>query len=73
MRKFKLKDETYDRLKWWAMYGLPTLGTFIFALGTIWNIPYVEQIVGTITAADTALAGMLGLSKKNYQEDDADA
>ena len=51
------------------MYGLPTLGTFIFALGTIWNIPYVEQIVGTITAADTALAGLLGLSKKNYQED----
>ena len=73
MRKFKLKDETYDRLKWWAMYGLPTLGTFIFALGTIWNIPYVEQIVGTITAADTALAGLLVLSKKNYQEDDADA
>lgn len=24
-------------------------------------------------AADTALAGLLGLSKKNYQEDDADA
>lgn len=73
MKKFKLKDGTYDRLKWWAMYGLPTLGTFAFALGSIWNIPYTEQIVGTITAADTALAGLLGLSKKNCQEDDADA
>lgn len=70
MKKFKLKDGTYDRLKWWAMYGLPTLGTFVFALGSIWNIPYTEQIVGTITAADTALAGALGLSKKNYQEGD---
>lgn len=73
MKKIRLKDKTYDRLKWWAMYGLPTLGTFIFTLGTIWNIPYAEQTVGTITAADTALAGMLGLSKKNYQEDNTDA
>lgn len=44
--------------------GLPSLGTFIFALGTIWNIPYVEQIVGTITAADTALAGLLGAEQE---------
>ena len=57
----------------WAMYGLPTLGTFIFGLGTIWNIPYEEQMVGTMTAGDRALPCLLGLSKKNYQEDDADA
>ena len=38
-----------------------------------WGRYGTSQIVGTITAADTALAGLLGLSKKNYQEDDADA
>ena len=45
-----MSNKTYDVLKWIAMYLLPAVGTLYFALAGIWNLPYGEQIVGTITA-----------------------
>ena len=51
----KLSDKTYDILKWIALYLLPAIGTLYFALAGIWNFPYGEQVVGTITAIDTFL------------------
>ncbi len=65
----KLSDKTYDTLKWLAQYGLPALGTLYFALAGIWGLPYGEQIVGTITAFDTFLGVLLGLSSANYKKD----
>lgn len=38
-------------------------------LSGIWGLPYGEQIVGTITAVDTFLAVILGLSKSGYEPD----
>lgn len=67
----KLNGKTYDILKWVAMYLLPALGTLYFALSGIWGLPYGEQIVGTITAFDTFLAVILGLSKGGYDGDGA--
>jgi hypothetical protein len=47
------------------------VGTLYFALASIWGFPYGEQIVGTITAVDAFLGTCLGISTKNYyQEDD---
>ena len=63
----KLKDTTYDALKWIAMVLLPALGTLYFALAGIWNLPYSEQVVGTITALDTFLGLLLGISSSNYK------
>lgn len=51
----KMNDKTYDVLKWIATYLLPALGTLYFALAQIWNLPYGEQVVGSITAIDTFL------------------
>ena len=65
----KISDKMYDMLKWVAMYLLPALGTLYFALSGIWGLPYGEQIVGTITAFDTFLAVILGLSKAGYDGD----
>lgn len=62
----KLSNETYDVLKWIAMYLLPALGTLYFALAGIWGLPYGEQVVGTITALDTFLGVLLGISSSNY-------
>ena len=61
-----LDNKTYDILKWIAQILLPALGTLYFALASIWDFPYAEQIVGTITAVDTFLGVLLGISTKNY-------
>lgn len=66
----KMKDKTYDIMKWIAMILLPSIGTLYFALSSIWGLPYGEQIVGTITAVDTFLGACLGLSSKQYNKED---
>lgn len=64
----KLTNKTYDILKWIAQYLLPGLGTLYFALASIWGLPYGEQIVGTITAVDTFLGVILGISTAEYNK-----
>ena len=65
----KLNNKTYDILKWNAQYLLPAAGTLYFALAGIWGLPYGEQIVGTITAADTFLGVSLGISAATYKKE----
>ena len=62
----KLSNKVYDVLKWIAMYLLPAVGTLYFALSGIWGVPYGEQVVGTITALDTFLGVILGISTATY-------
>ncbi len=63
-----MSNKTYDFLKWLAQILLPALGTLYFALARIWGLPYGEQIVGTITAIDTFLGVLLGISSMKYNE-----
>ena len=63
-----MNNKVYDVLKWIAMYLLPALGTLYFALAGIWGFPYGEQIVGTITAVDTFLGVILGISTVQYNK-----
>lgn len=64
----KLSNKTYNFLKWIAILLLPALGTLYFTLAGIWNLPYGEQIVGTITAIDTFLGVILGVSTVQYKK-----
>ena len=64
----KLSNKVYDVLKWIAMYLLPSVGTLYFALSGIWGFPYGEQVVGTITAVDTFLGVILGISTATYNK-----
>ena len=64
----KISNKTYDVLKWIAQYFLPAAGTLYFALAGIWGLPYGEQIVGTITAVDTFLGVLLGISAATYNK-----
>ena len=66
----KLSNKMYDSLKWIAMYFLPAVGTLYFALAGIWNLPYGEQIVGSITAVDTFLGVILGISTIQYNKNE---
>ncbi len=63
-----MSNQTYDILKWIAQYLLPAAGTLYFALAGIWGLPYGEQVVGTITAVDTFLGVILGISSATYKE-----
>lgn len=63
-----LSNKVYDVLKWIALILLPAAGTLYFALSGIWGLPYGEQIVGTITAIDTFLGAILGISSINYNK-----
>lgn len=64
----KISNKVYDVLKWIAMYFLPAAGTLYFALAGIWNFPYGEEIVGTITAVDTFLGVILGIASATYNK-----
>ena len=63
----KMSNKVYDVLKFIAMVVLPAAGTLYFALSSIWGLPYSEEIVGTITAIDTFLGALLGVSSKSYK------
>lgn len=42
-------------------------GAFYYGLARIWNFPYAEEVVGTITVIDTLLGALLGISTLNYE------
>lgn len=64
----KMNNKTYDILKWIGMVVVPALGTLYFALAGIWGLPYGEQIVGTLTAVDTFIGVVLGISSAQYKK-----
>lgn len=63
-----ISNKAYDILKWIAQYLLPAAGTLYFAIAGIWGLPYGEQVVGTITAVDTFLGVILGVSAAKYNK-----
>lgn len=64
-----LSDKVYNILKWIALIALPAVGTLYFALANVWGLPYGEQVVGTVTAIDTFLGAILGISTAAYKAD----
>jgi hypothetical protein len=65
----KLPDKVYDILKWICLIVLPACGTLYFALSGIWGFPYGEQVVGTLTAIDTFLGALIGVSAKTISDE----
>lgn len=63
-----MSNKLYDALKWTALCVLPALGTLYFALAGIWGLPYGQEVVGTITACNTFLGAILGLSTYRYRQ-----
>lgn len=63
-----MSNSLYDVLKFVAQIVLPAVATLYFALASIWELPYGEQIVGTITAIDAFLGAILGISSVNYNK-----
>lgn len=61
-------NKVYDILKWIAQYVLPGLATLYFGVANIWGLPHVGEVVGTITAIDTFLGVILGISSSQYNK-----
>ena len=63
-----MSNKMYDILKWITTVVLPAIGTLYFALAGIWDFPYADQVVGTITAVVTFLGIVLGISSAQYKK-----
>lgn len=63
-----MSNKTYDTLKYIALIVLPALATLYLTIATIWGLPYGEAVAATITAIDTFLGALLGVSSKKYAE-----
>lgn len=61
-----LSNRAYDILKYVAQILLPALGALYFALSQTWGISHGPEVVGSITAFDTFLGLLLGLSARSY-------
>lgn len=65
----RLKDGTYDKIKWIALAFIPALEVLILTVGKIWGLPYYDNIGATIAAVGVFLAAIIGVSSKTYYED----
>ena len=66
----KLDNKQYDVLKLIALKILPALGAFVGTVGTALNWEFTAIVVTIITAFDTMLGTMLGVSTANYNKED---
>lgn len=65
----RLKDGTYDKIKWIALAFIPALEVLILTVGKIWGLPYYDNIGATVAAVGVFLAAVIGVSSRNYYED----
>jgi len=63
-----MSNKVYDILKYIALIVLPAVATLYLTLSTIWGLPYGEAVAATITAIDTFLGAVLGISSKRYAD-----
>lgn len=62
----QLNDSQYDFAKRLVQVIIPAISAAYFALGNIWGLPAVENVVGTLAVIATFLGTLLGLSSKAY-------
>jgi hypothetical protein len=53
------------------MVFLPAIATLYLALAGIWGLPHAEEVVGTVTAIDTFMGVLLGISSAQYNKKNA--
>lgn len=68
----RISDELYDLLRAIADLLLPALGALYFGLAGIWNFPYGEEIVGSITLVVAFIDIVLRILKGKYDKEASD-
>lgn len=64
----KLPDKVYDILKWACLIASPAIIAFLTTIFTLYKIPGVEVVTGTIAAAATLIGALIGISSVNYSK-----
>lgn len=64
-----ISNKLYDTLKFIASIVLPATSSLYFALANIWNLPFGEEVVGTIAVITTFLGTLLQISSKSYYKE----
>ena len=62
-----MTDRTYNFLRWVSQYWLPAAGTLYFALASIWNLPFGEEVVGSISAITIFVGVVIGIGNRSYK------
>lgn len=65
----KINDTLYNTLNYLVKYILPGFGTFYLTISQIWNLPYGEQVLGTVVALATLIGVTIGIAKAQYKGD----
>lgn len=65
-----LGNKTYNLLKFLAQIVLPAVATLYAAIAMIWDLPKAPEVVATVTAVDTFLGVVLGISSASYKNSD---
>lgn len=64
--KVMLTENAYSWGKKIVQVGIPALSALYFGLGSIWGLPKVEEVVGTLAVLATFIGVCLGISSKQY-------
>ena len=63
-----MSNKVYDVLAYIGRIALPALATLYGTLAGIWNLPYGEAIVATISAIALFMNALLKISSRSYSE-----
>jgi hypothetical protein len=66
-----LSNNVYNIAKHVASIGLPLAAALYYALGHIWSLPDVGQVMVSIASVNTVLGGILGYSTATYNASEA--
>jgi hypothetical protein len=66
-----LKDNVYEKMKFFSQIVLPAFATLYFALAGLWGWDNPEKVIGTIAAVSTFLGVVLQISTNRYNRSDA--
>ena len=65
----KLPDKVYDILKWICLIACPAVIAFLTTIFTLYQIPGVEVVTGTIAAVATLIGALIGISSATYKKE----
>lgn len=66
----KMSNKIYDVLKWVALVALDAFGLFYSTMGSVWGLPYGDQILATCTALSVLLGTLIGVSSARYKSNE---
>jgi hypothetical protein len=65
----KLSNKTYDVLSNAVKLVIPAIGTLYFTIATVWDLPYGDEVVGSLAALATFLGVTLAFAKKAWNNE----